>query len=281
MKIVSLFLCIVAIYGYCECSEDAFEYPSLLISIKCTDTIFYPLLPIEICYKIKNLDDTTFYFIGDFDDLIQMMHIEDSKSRRYYCVLSSYSLGKCSLLVKQEFDNCNSITSYYQIKEPETYSCYLNFMDIYKSNTINIEVSYPRGDDSLAWIKFRDAKDLVFAGGDASVNKQKAYDLFLEIVDKYPESVYAPYALRDAFFRSIIMDRQTVQDKSKEYIEAGITGKLLDICLESIVATSVMLGDRASGETYLQSIIDQNSNSAKADRAKYWLDDLRKRPERK
>ena len=186
-----------------------------------------------------------------------------------------------SILPYGSLSGSTDISKKYDLTIPGTYACQLTPRG-WESNEIEIEVVEPTGDMRKVWLLFREGQALDNGCGSPQGEKcKKAYSLYLQIVDDYSQTYYAPRALREAFFIDWLADRQTVEDKSKEYIEAGIEGKLLDICLESIMATSLMLDTRADGEVYFQSIIDNNQGTYKGERALYWLEDLRNRPPKK
>jgi len=134
--------------------------------------------------------------------------------------------------------------------------------NVIKSNTIEITVSEPKGEELAAWNLLTEASRL------QGRNKEVAYKKFEKLVEKYPHSVYAPKALDRAAgcYTYVDGEEEKALRKYRELLEKYPESPyyLLAIaCIEVIYENDK---DKAGALKEMKELMKKHPNSKIADR---------------
>jgi tetratricopeptide (TPR) repeat protein len=176
------------------------------IKIWSDKTEFLTREPISIRYEVKNVGNSPAVMI--FHALKGYFKIKDKRGKVYPNTLSfSYGFACDTLKPNEIFEGSEGIDSRYGIVQPGEYICYLESpkwgdTPSAKSNEIKIKVKDSEGEEKKALDMFLEAEKLKYARGKDGKKDLKKRDVgfqkYQELVDKYPNSIYAPQALQAA-----------------------------------------------------------------------------------
>jgi len=179
--------------------------PKLEIGLELFKTKYLLREPIWARFKVTNVGSEAgkFYF-----DNVDALVIKDSKGEVYPC---SVYIERFAITIKPEqtLEKQSNILQYYGTPEnkfkihrylpPEKYSVYYELnhcvgSDSYrvkaKSKTHTFEISDPKGDELKAMNLLKESHDLFI-----EKKYNEAISALNKIIEHYPKSVYAPYAL--------------------------------------------------------------------------------------
>lgn len=259
------FLLIAQLYGN--------ESSSIEIRVSSFNKSYTPHEQVIIEFSLKNNTNVVQLIppIGSLSE--KFLILNDSGEPVHQQMYSTY-VGYDSLMPNEVMELKADVSLPFNLTKPGKYICQLHIYG-YNSNQIELNITEPTGIARKAWELFKKAQLLDYGpSGQNNENYITAYSTYLDVVEKYPETIYAPLSLRRAFFIYKLADRKTVQDKAKDYIEAGVNGELLELCLEAIVATSIKMNEREGGVEYLQKLINKHNGSIIGQRALFWQSKL-------
>jgi len=205
VKRVTLSICILGVFLIPALSQAS---EKLQIRIWTDKEVFLEHEPIPVNYEIKNISDSIQFL--SFGVIAENFVIKDEQGQEYSTHLrGSFTGGGDSLSPGETHQTGADIGRLYGIKSVGEYTCYiytqpsalLNF-GWTKSNTIKFKVIEPKGVEKKALNILLEADRLKYArdeeGKKDLTQKEPALQKYLELVDKYPKSVYAALALSSA-----------------------------------------------------------------------------------
>jgi tetratricopeptide (TPR) repeat protein len=248
--------------------------------------------PILVDYEVKNISDTPVRTI--FDLFNEHFNIKDQDGRGYSnLMLGSYASFSDTLKPGESYKGGLAIDGRYQIVSQGEYICYMEIpkdlllpfcSEKSKSNPIKIKVKDPEGTEKKALELYLEAGKLKYAR-----NKQGRKDLqkrelgflkYQELVGKYPNSIYAPLALRAAIGVYLLS-----QDSNERR-------KIIPLCIKLIedypdfydfvgtftdlVDTYKILKDKEGAIRTMKELIEKHPNTKISERAEYWLKQVEK-----
>jgi hypothetical protein len=278
---ISIILVVLLTFVVSEASEK------LQIRIWTDKSEFFLHEPIPVHYEVKNISDSTVHVI--FGMIQEDFVIRDAQGRGYSTHLRGTFMGGDPLRPGESHHAALDISGQYKIVNVGEYTCYLYtcpsavlHFPWTRSNTIKFKVIEPKGDERKALDLYLEGEKLSWArskvGGPDSTKKELGFSKYQELVDKYPNSVYAPIALRSAIF---------VYAYSPQYRE-----KIIPICLRLIesypnsyywasgfshlIGTYEVLKDKAGAIKTIKELIEKHPNTKISERAEYWLEKIEK-----
>jgi tetratricopeptide (TPR) repeat protein len=215
--------------------------------------------------------------------------ITDTQGRGYATRLKGTDLGIDSLSPGQARNLSVDVCSRYGVQAVGEYSCYLR-THLYsvlnptflKSNTIKFKVLEPKGEEKEALNLYLEAEKLSWArskvGGPNLTKKELGFLKYLELVDKYPKSVYAPKALRAAIFVYVYspQNREKVITICKRLIENYPNSYYWGSGFSHLIGTYEVLKDKEGAIKTMQELIKKHPNTKISERAEYWLEKIEK-----
>jgi tetratricopeptide (TPR) repeat protein len=142
---------------------------------------------------------------------------------------------------------------------PGKYEIYHQVLSNVRSNTFNFEVLEPTGDELEAMRMLKEGYELTY------VQKKHASSIkqFKKIVDKFPNSIYAPLALRQQALRynhSLKNKREAISTYRKIVTEYPTSRMAIEV-IGNIEVLYMNLKDREGCEKELQSLIKKYPNT--------------------
>jgi hypothetical protein len=274
---VLVFICMgfgvamMVFFGYRSvCARGQLE-----IRIWTTKDVYLALEPVVVGFEVKNVGDTNFTIHGDLDAVKQFFHITNDKGKNYHNTLLVSYFGTSSLQPGESYKDSEEIGSRYGVTGPGIYTCFLEVQH-HKSNILKFKIIEPEGDEKKALDLYLEADRLHWCNDKDPVKFKRAFYKFLELAEKYPNSVYAPQALRWALFGHRFKDKRIVVSECKRLIEKYPDSPLLDITIEGLAANYKALEDKRGAEEYMNHLIGKYPNSNISERAKNWLRKIEK-----
>jgi tetratricopeptide (TPR) repeat protein len=135
--------------------------------------------------------------------------IEDKNGKHYRShILGSYGGGQ-DFAPGEIYTKSLDVGGRYGANGVGEYTCYIHSYPFFVSNapylnsdTIEFKVVEPKGEEKEALRLFSEAEKLRYArsvaGGPDFAKKELGFQKYLELVDRYPKSIYAPKALSSA-----------------------------------------------------------------------------------
>jgi len=234
--------------------------------------------PIIVHYEVENISDKLIQM--NFFELGFLFKIKDQEGRSYNPQSSAdYAFAYPDTLkpgesYKSSITHTTSldIVDRYRIISPGKYTCFLeNPLPEAKSNIIRITVKDPKGKEKKALDLYWDAQKLRCKAKDPDKCEQAFYK-YLELVEKYPKSVYAPMSLYTALFKAhVIEDKNIVISVCKKLIENYPESYYIDEAFYNLVGNYKVLKDKAGAMEYMRELIKKYPNTKISESAEYWL----------
>ena len=234
--------------------------------------------PIIVNYEVKNIADRTVHL--NFLALSMYFDIKDQEGRGYAnkLMLSFGFAYPDSLKPGESYESSENVADRYGIVFPGEYTCLLkNPSPKAKSNMIGIKVKHPKGDDKKALDLYLRAEKLDQCKDKDPDKWEQAFGEYLELADKFPESVYAPMSLYTALFRAhVIKDKNMVISACKKLIENYPEFYYIDDTFYNLVGNYKVLEDKAGAIEYMKELIEKHPNPEISEKAEYWLERIEK-----
>jgi tetratricopeptide (TPR) repeat protein len=250
---------------------------------------FFVQEPIPVHYEIKNISDSTIRlcFTMIYEDFI----IKDEQGRGYAPHIRG-SYGACRDSLKPgEIHQARLDVSGYGLKNIGEYTCYIytqpsNVLHFpwTKSNTIKFKVIEPTGEEKEALEMFIEAGTVETVEeenqGRCPKRGEPEFLRYEALVEKYPNSVYAPLALREAigiyFYSRDLQERRKIIPVCKRLIENYPNSLYFASAFMSLVDVYEILKDKEGAIKTMQELIEKHPNTKISERAEYWLEKIKK-----
>jgi outer membrane protein assembly factor BamD (BamD/ComL family) len=243
---------------------------------------------ILVHYEIKNSGDEPITMI--FDALHEYFKVRDQNGNQYFSLLSvSYGFACDTLEPGQRYQGCINIADRYGMATPGEYTIYLESPAWGKvsrtaSNTLEIRVKEPTGDEKKALDMFLEAEKLKYArakgGGRDTKKAELGFLKYQELVDEYPNSIYAPLALDCAVgvyqFSTNLEERRKIISVCKSLIEKYPNSIYFASAFVSLVDVYEVLKDKDGATKAMQEFIKRHPATKISERAEYWLEKIEK-----
>jgi hypothetical protein len=264
---VTLFIC----SGYHRaCAQGQLE-----IRIWTEKEVYFSHEPIFVHFELKNVGDSSFAVSATFDYVKELFHITNDKGRRCLNTLLGFYCGNSILQPGESYKDSEEIGSRYGVTGPGIYTCFLEVQH-HKSNILKFRIIEPEGDEKKALDLYLEADNLLWCNDKDPVKFKRAFYKFLELVEKYPKSVYAPRALRLAVLRSEIVDKPVLISVCKKHIENYPDSPYLGIVFLHLAEYYEALKDKRGAEEYMNFLIGKYPNTSISERAENWLKKIEK-----
>jgi hypothetical protein len=161
--------------------------------------------PILIHYEVKNSGDSP--IILSFDEFGEYFKIKDEKNSSYANMFLVQYVLTDTLKPNEFYRGRANISDRYRIIDAGEYTIFMetpegDVLPVTKSNIIKIKVKNPIGEEKKVLDMFLEAERLEWArdkdGKKDFTKRELGFQKYLELVDKYPKSVYAPLSLASA-----------------------------------------------------------------------------------
>jgi tetratricopeptide (TPR) repeat protein len=279
--IVSLILTVVFVSSSLQASEK------LQIRIW-TDKIEYLTRePVFVHYEVKNITDSSIslnlmglsdYFLIKNQDGREF----DNRLLSYYAVMNPNTLKSSETYSDEE-----EISDKYGLIEPGEYSCFIQMPPGHfspspetKSNLLKIKIKEPEGVEKEALELFLEAEKLRWVSDKDTTKIALGFSKYLELVDKYPGSVYAPKSLRTAWgtytYSKSPDDRRKTIPVCIRLIEKYPNSHYFILAFTEIADTYKILKDKEGAINAMNELIEKHPNTKISERAEYWLEQIEK-----
>jgi len=248
--------------------------------------------PIIVNYSIKNISDKIIKMT--FLDSPFQFKITDQNGITYPSI-GSILVGipyRDSLIPTEEYKNSANITDGYAMINAGEYTCYFENPQGPKdyispggrSNIIRVKVKEPTGEEKKALDMFLDA-------GTVETNEEESprrcpkrgeaeFLKYQALVRQYPNSVYAPLALREAiwiyFYSKDLNKRRKIIPMSIKLIEDYPDFSDFVATFTELVGTYEILKDKEGAIQTMKELIEKYPNTRISERAEYWLEKIEK-----
>jgi outer membrane protein assembly factor BamD (BamD/ComL family) len=243
--------------------------------------------PIFIHYEVKNITDSTIAL--NFRGLKDYFVIEDQDGRRFGSRLATYYavVNPNSLKPDASYYEREEISDRYGLMEQGEYSCYIKLppgpyspSPETKSNLIKVEVKAPKGDEKKTLDLFLEAERLKWSPDKDPEKRALGFSKYLELVDKFPTSVYAPKALRSAWgvyiYSEDLKERRKIIPVCKRLIKSYPDSYYFTLAFTEIIDTYKILKDKEGAIKTMKELIEKHPNTKISERAEYWLEKIEK-----
>jgi tetratricopeptide (TPR) repeat protein len=245
--------------------------------------------PIFVNYETKNVSDSMLFL--NFLEIEEYFVIKDQTGHFYGPLTRGEYIHGDTLLPHQSHSAWLNITDSYRVTEVGEYECYVQMPSGgffpytgAKSNTIKIKVKEPKGDERKALDLYLEAENLRWGRDKAGRKDLKKMELgflkYIELVDKYPKSVYAPLALRSAWgtyhYSRNLEDRKKNIPIYKRLIESYSNSYYFLSAFSGLVDTYAKLKDKSEAIQTMKELIEKHPNTKISEKAEYWLEKIEK-----
>lgn len=249
--------------------------------------------PIVINYSVKNVSDRLVRI--NLTELSFCLRIRDEKGTSFPAQLSlSYGFAyPDSLKPGEEYKSGVSITDVYGVVSPGEYSCFLEnpqgpkeyISPGGKSNTIKVIVKEPEGEEKKVLDMFLEAERLAYSrdkqhGGRDLGKAELGFLKHQQLVNKYPNSIYAALSLRGAIgvylYSRELNERRKIIPVCKRLIEKYPNSIHFALAFVSLVDVYEVLKDKEGAIKIMQELIKKHPDSKISERAEYWLERIQK-----
>jgi hypothetical protein len=283
MVTIPIVLGVLLIVGFSEAGEK------LQIRIWTDKSEFFLHEPISVHYEVKNISDSTVHV--SFGMIQEDFVIRDAQGRGYSTHLRGTFMGGDPLRPGESHHATLNICGQYKVVNVSEYTCYLYtcpsavlHFPWTKSNTIKFKVIEPKGEEKKALDLYLEAEKLSWArseaGGPDLTKKELGFLKYIELVDKYPKSVYAPLALSSAWgtyrYSQNLEDRKKNIPVYKRLIENYPNSLYVASAFCGLVETYEKFKDKSGAIQAMKELIKKYPNTNISERAEYWLEKIEK-----
>lgn len=231
--------------------------------------------PIIAHYQVENISDSTICFA--FDNVKEFFNIKDQLGTGYANIEhGDYFICPDSIHPNEVFSGSERIDFRYRIVQPGEYTCFINFSGC-KSNILKIKVKDPLGNEKKALDLYLEANKLHWCKDKDPQKWEQAFYKYLELAQKYPNSVYSPISLYNALFKAhVIQDKNVVIRVCKKLIDDYPEFHYIDDVFYNLVGVYKVLEDKAGATQYMKQLIKDYPDTKISERAEYWLEKIEK-----
>jgi len=243
--------------------------------------------PIYVHYEVKNITDSTIAL--NFEALKEYFVIKDQDDRIFSNRLTSFYavLNPNSLKANTSYYASEEISDRYGMLELGEYSCYIQMPPgpfspsaETKSNVIKIKVIASKGEEKKALELFLEAEKLKWTPDKTPEKRALGFSKYLELVAKFPTSVYAPKALRSAWgvyiYSKDLAERRKIIPVCRKLIESYPNSYYFILAFTEIVDTYKILKHKEGAIKTMQELIEKHPKTKISERAEYWLEKIEK-----
>jgi hypothetical protein len=286
MKLALTFFILGLSLGFSACGAS----DGLQIRVWTDKDQFLVYEPIPVMVEIKNISDSALFL--NLGEVAEHLVIKDELDKGYGTRLKGSSIGGDRLGPDEIRHASLDICGQYGVRTPGEYSCHINLPpDPYfypprygwtESNTITIKVVEPKGTEKEALNLFQEAEQLRHArseaGGPDLAKKELGFLKYQELVDKYPETFYAPKALRIAIGAYVHSreHRRRVIPVCVRLIEQYPNSYYWGSGFSHLIGTYEVLKDKAGAIKTMQELIKKHPDTKIAQRASEQLEKIEK-----
>ena len=245
---------------------------------------------IPVHYEIKNISASTLRlcFTMIYEDFI----IKDQQGRGYAPrIRGSYGACRDTLEPGEIHQNKLNVSGSYAVQNAGEYTCYIytrpsNVLHFpwTKSNPIEFKVIEPKGDEKKALDMFLEAERLKYSrkrGGGRDLKKAELGFLkYQELVDRYPNSIYAALSLDCALgvyeFSTNLQERRKLIPVCTRLMENYPNSLYFASAFSSLVDVYEVLKDKEGAIKIMQELIKKHPDSKISERAEYWVERIEK-----
>ena len=250
---------------------------------------FFVQEPISVHYEVKNISDSTVFL--SFGMIHEDFVIRDEQGRGYGTRLKGSWVPLDSLRAGQSHQAALNVCEWYGVKNVGEYTCSIHtqpsavlHFEWIKSNTIKFKVIEPKGEEKKALSLYLEAGKLrgarSRAGGPDLTKLELGFWKYQELVNKYPNSVYAPLALRSAWgtyrYSQNLEDRKKNIPVYKRLIESYPNSHYVASAFCGLVETYEKFKDKSGAIQAMKELIKKHPNTKISERAEYWLEKIEK-----
>jgi len=249
--------------------------------------------PIVVNYKVKNTGDKVTRL--NLTEIGFCLNVKDQDGKNYPPRLSlSYGFAfPDSLKPNEEYEGGINISGAYGVVSEGEYTCFLQNPEDQqrnslnpshaKSNTIIIKVKEPTGDEKKALDILLEADKLKYArdaeGKKDLTKKEPAFQKYLELVDKYPKSVYAALALVSVQgiykFSNNLEETKKIIPVCKRLIEEYPNSIFFMSAFTSLVGVYEILKDKTGAIEAMNELIEKHPNTKISEEAERRLKQIK------
>ena len=243
--------------------------------------------PVFVHYEVKNITDSTVAL--NFSALKEYFVIKDQNGRKFGNRLATYYavLNPNSLKPNTSYCDREEISDRYGIMEPGEYSCYIQLPPGpfspsagTKSNLIKIKVDVAKEEERKALDLFLEAEKLKWTPDKDPEKRALGFSRYLELVDEFPTSVYAPKALRSAWgvyiYSRDLEERKKIIPVCKKLIESYPDSYYFVLAFTQIVDTYKILKDKEGAVKTMQELIKKHPDTRISEEAERRLKKIEK-----
>ncbi len=273
MIIVSLILILLFFSSPLLASEK------LQIRIWADKNIYLVYEPIIVHYEIKNLGDSTFTVYETFDGLKGMFKIKNENGKDYFSMMINDYASPSVLQPDSSYQGCEEISDRYGVTDSGKYICFLPVSGS-QSNVLKIKLIVPEGNEKKSLNLYLEAEKLHWCKDKDPEKWKLGFLKYLEVVEKYPHSVYAPKALSSAsliyLFSNNKEDKRKIIPVYKKLIENYPDSSLFALAFSGLIDAYADLKDKNSAIETMKELITKHPNTKISERAEYWLEKVEK-----
>ena len=228
--------------------------------------------PILVYYEVKNKGSNL--IILSFGLFGEYFEIKDKKGRSYgNMYLGEYALTD-TLRSKESYKSRTNVSDRYRVTNAGEYTIFMQtpeegILPVVRSNVIKVKIQEPTGNEKKALDILVEADRLRWArdseGKKDLIKKELGFQKYQELVDKYPNSIYAPLALNSALgiykFSPDFDEMQKIIPLCKRLIENYPNSIYFSSAFMSLIDVYEVLKDRAGATEAMNELIQKHPNS--------------------
>jgi len=255
------------------------------IHLKSNKNIYYTYETIAINYEITNHFnsniETTFLTFGECFIITD----QDGHEHDNTCFFDVWGFSD-KLFPGQKDSGSEIIEERYHVLFPGTYTCYLKlYKDLFSlpcdtftySDTIKFKIIEPSGVEKEALTLYLHADSLHWSKERDRNKRKQAFACYLDLAEKYPQTVYADKALMNAILMIDVADDTTVViNACKKIIEDYPTSPHFKWVFSELFTNYERIKDKSGAIRYLNYLIGRYPNSEISEKARYWLGKIEK-----
>lgn len=264
-------------------SRSAPASEKLEIHIRSDKNQFFVHEPILVYYQVQNVSDSIVFL--SFGMIQEDFIIKDEQGRRYATQFRGSWMPMDSLRPGEMHSSAVNVYECYGVQDIGEYTCYvysqpsavLHFPTI-ESNTIKFRLLEPKGEEKEALDLYLEAESLKWTKDKDPEKRAHSFLRFQELVDRYPNSVYAPSALSSAW--GIYRYSQKLEDRKKNI---PVYNRLIENYPDSHYAPSAFCGlvetyeklkDKSGAIRAMKELMEKHPDTNISARAEYWLEKI-------
>ena len=243
--------------------------------------------PILVYYEVKNKDSNL--IILSFGLFGEYFEIKDKKGRSYgNMYLGEYALTD-TLRSNESYKSRTNLSDRYRVTNAGEYTIFMQtpeegILPVARSNVIKVKIQEPTGNEKKALDMLVEADRLRWArdseGKKDLIKKELGFQKYQELVDKYPNSIYAPLSLNSAIgiykFSPDFEEMKKVIPLCKRLIENYLNSIYFSSAFMSLTDVYEVLKDKSGAVATMNELIERYPNTKISEEAKKRLGQIEK-----